>query len=103
MSAASTFLNVELPIFTRNRGEIARTKFAVTQAEELRRVAEETVAGDVAGAFEGLSANDHILQLYRSGYLDESKLSLDISEYAYKRGAASSTSPARLPSSSWPA
>ena len=28
-------------------------------------------------------------QLYRSGYLDAAKESRDISEYAYKRGAAS--------------
>jgi len=30
-----------------------------------------------------------VVQLYRSGYLDESRLSREISEYAYKRGAAS--------------
>ena len=89
MGSVSTFFNMEIPIFNRNQGEIARTKFAVTQAEELRRVAEETVEGDVAGAFEGVRANDQIVRLYRSGYLDESKLSLDISEYAYRRGAAS--------------
>ena len=89
MGSVSTFFSMEIPIFNRNQGEIARTKFAVTQAEELRRVAEETVEGDVAGAFEGVRANDQIVRLYRSGYLDESKLSLDISEYAYRRGAAS--------------
>lgn len=89
MSAASTFFNMEVPIFNRNQGEIARTKFAVNQAEELRRVAEETVEGDVAGACEAVGANDRIIRIYRSGYLDESKLSLEISEYAYKRGAAS--------------
>jgi outer membrane protein, heavy metal efflux system len=89
MGSASTFFNMEVPIFNRNQGEIARTRYAVTQAEELRRVAEETVEGDVAGAYEGVRTNDRVVQLYRSGYLDESKLSLDISEYAYKRGAAS--------------
>jgi len=89
MSTASAFFNMEIPIFTRNQGEISRTKYAQTQAEELRRVAEETVEGDVAGAIEGVQSNDQIIRLYRSGYLDESKLSLDISEYAYKRGAAS--------------
>ena len=89
MGTASTFFNMEVPIFNRNQGEIARTKFAVTQAEELRRVAEETVEGDVAGAYEGVTTNDQVVRLYRSGYLDESRLSLEISEYAYKRGAAS--------------
>jgi len=89
MGTASTFFNMEVPIFNRNQGEIARTKFAVTQAEELRHVAEETVEGDVAGAYEGVTTNDQVVRLYRSGYLDESRLSLEISEYAYKRGAAS--------------
>jgi outer membrane protein, heavy metal efflux system len=89
MSTGSTFFNMELPIFTRNQGEIARTRYAMTQAEELRRVAEESVDGDVAGAYEGVGTNDRVIQLYRSGYLDESRLSRDISDYAYKRGAAS--------------
>jgi len=89
MSSATTFFNMELPIFNRNQGEIARTRFVMTQADELRRASEETVEGDVAGAFEGVTANDQIIRLYRSGYLEEARLSLEISEYAYKRGAAS--------------
>jgi outer membrane protein, heavy metal efflux system len=89
MSSATTFFNMELPIFTRNQGEIARTRFAMTQADELRRASEETVEGDVVGAYEGVTANDRIIRLYRSGYLEEARLSLEISEYAYKRGAAS--------------
>ena len=89
LSSATTFFNMELPIFNRNQGEIARTRFAITQAEELRRAAQETVEGDVAGAYEGVTANDQIIRLYRSGYLEEARLSLEISEYAYKRGAAS--------------
>ena len=44
---------------------------------------------DVRDAFEGLRANDRIVALYRSGYLDEAQQSLDITEYAYKHGAAS--------------
>ena len=89
MSSASTFFNVELPIFNRNQGDIARTRFAMTQAEELRRAAEETVEGDIASAYDGVSSNDQIIRLYRSGYLEEARLSREISEYAYKRGAAS--------------
>ena len=37
----------------------------------------------------GLRANDQIVTLYRSGYLDEAQQSRDITEYAYKHGAAS--------------
>jgi cobalt-zinc-cadmium efflux system outer membrane protein len=44
---------------------------------------------DVRDAFESLRSNDKIVGLYRSGYLDEARESLEISEYAYKHGAAS--------------
>ena len=40
-------------------------------------------------AYENLRTNDQIVQLYRSGYLDEAQQDRDISEYAYQRGAAS--------------
>ena len=36
-----------------------------------------------------LRANDQIVGLYRSGYLDQAQQSRDISEYAYRHGAAS--------------
>ncbi len=45
--------------------------------------------GDVASAYEGVRSNDEVVTLYRSGYLDQAKESRDISECAYKRGAAS--------------
>jgi len=88
-SAASVFASFQIPIFNRNQGEIARTHYAITQAEELAAAASDQVISDVTDAYEGVRANDQLVTLYRSGYLDESKLSLDISEFAYKRGAAS--------------
>jgi cobalt-zinc-cadmium efflux system outer membrane protein len=44
---------------------------------------------DVKDAYEGLETNDRVVQFYRSGYLDVSQKSREISEYAYRRGAAS--------------
>ena len=44
---------------------------------------------DVVNSYENLQTNDEIIKLYRSGYLDAAQESRDISEYAYKRGAAS--------------
>ena len=85
----SLFGQIQLPIFDRNQGEIARAGFAVTQAQEQERFASGQVLTDVRDAFEGLRANDQIVALYRSGYLDEAQQSRDITEYAYKRGAAS--------------
>lgn len=83
------FFSFPLPFFDGNQGEIARTKHAITQAEELYAVAKETVSGDVASAYEAVSSHNEIVTLYRSGYLDNARQSRDISEYGYKKGAAS--------------
>lgn len=88
-NSASIFGSIDLPIFNRNQGEIARTRYAITQATELELAASDQVMTDVMNAFEGLRDNDKVVVLYRSGYLDEAKEGRDISEYAYKRGAAS--------------
>jgi cobalt-zinc-cadmium efflux system outer membrane protein len=88
-NSASIFVNFDLPIFNRNQGEIARTQYALTQAQEQQLSASDTVLSDVSTAYEALKSNDEIVQLYTSGYLKQAKDSLDISQYAYKRGAAS--------------
>ena len=81
--------SVPLPIFDRNQGEIKRTGFAITQAQQQQLYASGQVLTDVRDAYEGLRANDEIVELYRNGYLDEAQESRDISEYAYRHGAAS--------------
>ena len=88
-NTASIFTNFELPLFNRNQGEIARTGHALTQALEQQQAASDTVLSDVANAYEAVRSNDEVVQLYTSGYLQQAKDSRDISEYAYKRGAAS--------------
>jgi cobalt-zinc-cadmium efflux system outer membrane protein len=85
----SLFGQVQMPIFDRNQGEIARAGFAITQARELMNSANGQVLTDVRDAFENLRSNDLVVGLYRSGYLDEASQSLDISEFAYRHGAAS--------------
>jgi cobalt-zinc-cadmium efflux system outer membrane protein len=88
-NAASIFASFELPIFNRNQGEIARTRYALTQAQEQEQAASDTVLSDVSNAYEAVKSNDAVVQLYTSGYLKQAQDSRDISEYAYKRGAAS--------------
>jgi outer membrane protein, heavy metal efflux system len=88
-NTASIFVNFALPIFNRNQGEIARTGYALTQAQELQQSASDVVLSDVANAYEAVKSNDEVVQLYSSGYLKQAQDSRDISEYAYKRGAAS--------------
>ena len=88
-SAASIFGSLQIPIFSRNQGEIARTNYAINQAQELELAANDQVLSDVLTAYEAMRDNDQVVSLYRSGYLDAAKESRDITEYSYKRGAAS--------------
>jgi cobalt-zinc-cadmium efflux system outer membrane protein len=88
-NTASIFVSFELPIFNRNQGEIARTGHALTQAQEQQQSASDTVLSDIANAYEALRSNDEVVRLYASGYLKQAQDSRDISEYAYRRGAAS--------------
>jgi outer membrane protein, heavy metal efflux system len=85
----SLFASFALPIFDRGQCEIARTGYALTQAQQQEQSASDTVLSDVANAYEAVRSNDEVVQLYTSGYLKQAQDSRDISEYAYKRGAAS--------------
>jgi outer membrane protein, heavy metal efflux system len=89
LSTASLFFSMPLPIFDRNQGEIARTRYALTQAQELQRSASEGVMTDVSDAYQAVKSNQEVVQLYTSGYLKQAQDSRDISEYAYHRGAVS--------------
>lgn len=83
------FFNIDLPIFDRNQGEIARTRYAITQSQEQQTEVSEQVISDVVNAYGALTSNDQIIQLYRGGYTEQAQKSRDITEYAYRRGAAS--------------
>ena len=89
LSTAAVLFNIPLPVFDRNQGEIARTRYVITQAQEQASETVQQVNTDVVDAYENLRSNDQIVQLYRGGYVDQAKQSRDISEYAYRRGAAS--------------
>jgi outer membrane protein, heavy metal efflux system len=89
LNQISLFGSMQLPIFDRNQGEIKRAGFSITQAQEQQLNVNGQVLTDVRDAYEGWQANDEIVGLYRSGYLDEAQQSRDITDYAYKHGAAS--------------
>jgi len=89
INSGAFFFNIDLPIFDRNQGEIARTRYAILQAEQQAVETAEQVNSDVTDAYGALHSNDEIIQLYRGGYVDQAKQSRDITEYSYKRGAAS--------------
>jgi outer membrane protein, heavy metal efflux system len=89
INAVTFYGSVPLPVFNRNQGEIARTKFAIAQADEQQKFTNGQVLTDVHDAYESLREDERVVQLYRSGYLDVAEKDRDISEYSYKRGATS--------------
>jgi cobalt-zinc-cadmium efflux system outer membrane protein len=87
ISAVTFSVSVPLPIFDRNQGEIARTHYVINQAKEQQSAASGQVLTDVRDAFVGVQSNARVVQIYRSGILDDAQLSRDISEYSYRHGA----------------
>lgn len=88
-SAMDFNFSVPLPLFDRNQGEVARTKFAVTQARETESAAVDTVLSDVTSAWAAYDVSRRVVNLYTQGYRKAAQESRDISQYAYQRGAAS--------------
>src|SRR5579862_4840503 len=60
-NSASIFASFDLPIFNRNQGEIARTRYALTQAQEQELSASDTVLSDVLTAYEAVKSNEEIV------------------------------------------
>jgi outer membrane protein, heavy metal efflux system len=89
VNTGAFFYNMPLPIFNRNQGEIQRASYGITQAQQQASETTQQVSTDVVQAYENLRTNDQIVQLYQGGYVDEARESRDISEYAYRKGAAS--------------
>ena len=81
--------SINLPVFNRNQGEVARTHYAIVQSQQLARETMQQVSTDVVDAYAAVHTSGQIVEFYRGGYLDQNKLSLDINEYAYMHGAAS--------------
>ena len=88
-NTVSLFASIPLPIFNRNQGEIARTRYAITQSQELSSEQASIALTDVTNSYEGLRTADEVVALYQSGYLKNAEDSRDISQYAYQHGAAS--------------
>jgi len=64
------------------------TSRALTQAQQTEMAASDQVLSDLIDAYNSLHSNDEVVNLYTSGYLKDAQDSRDISQYAYKRGAA---------------
>ncbi|MGO9864661.1 MAG: TolC family protein [Terriglobales bacterium] len=89
INTASLYGSIPLAIFNRNQGEIARARFAITQAQEQQKFTNGQALTDVYDAYQGLRNNDKVVLLYITTYLDVATRSRDISEYSYRHGGAS--------------
>jgi cobalt-zinc-cadmium efflux system outer membrane protein len=87
ISSSSMAFNVPIPLFNRNQGEVARTRFAISQAQQNATAASDIVLRDVETVYEAVKTQEQIVRLYTSGYLNQAQQSRDISEYAYRQGA----------------
>jgi outer membrane protein, heavy metal efflux system len=88
-SSASFFFNIPLPVFNRNQGEMARSRYAESQAAFNDKAAEELVVTDVQTAYEQAKTSGSIVDLYASGYLKQAQESRDITGFAFRQGASS--------------
>src|SRR5262249_24530405 len=52
------FFSIPLPIFDRNQCEVARTKYVITQTQDLAQEASQQVLTDVVDAYYSLRTND---------------------------------------------
>jgi len=89
INAATWNISVPLPVFNRNQGNIAQARYAITQSQELEKGTADQVMTDVHDAYVSLKENDHIVVLYRSGYVDAAVRARDIEKFAYQHGGAS--------------
>jgi cobalt-zinc-cadmium efflux system outer membrane protein len=79
----------DLPIRDRNQGNIAKAEVTVRQSTESELATRYLVLTDVVNAYAGWQTAEKVVKLYESGYLDQAKQSLDISQYVFQRGAGS--------------
>jgi len=87
ITALTWSFSIPLAIFDRNQGNIAQTRVAIRQAEEQQKAAGGQVLTDVKDAYVGVESNGRVAKIYVSGVRSDAKLSRDISEYSYRRGA----------------
>jgi cobalt-zinc-cadmium efflux system outer membrane protein len=80
-------ISIELPFHDRNQGNIAHSQVAVRQASESQLQARAIVLNDVASAYATYQANEKVLSVFESGYLDQATQSLQISNYVYQQGS----------------
>lgn len=76
-----------MSLFNRNQGEVARTRYAITKAQEQKTpTSGQVMTHRERRAYQGQRTNDNRVQRFRHGGLDVARKNRDISQHA---GAAS--------------
>jgi outer membrane protein, heavy metal efflux system len=81
-------LGIPLPLFNRNQGGIAQAEVSIQMAETDLNKTVVQVENDVEIAYRNLLESRRLVEAYRSGVLEDARLTLTIVEKAYERGGA---------------
>ena len=83
------FVEIPLPVFDRNQGEIARARQELRQAELRVRALEASIRAEVESAYRQWQATLESLAQIEKAMLAQAREVRDITEYSYRRGEAS--------------
>jgi len=81
-------ISMELPIFTRNQGEIAQSTATLRALEQETAAKRRTVVGQVEGAYYQLNAREAEVNLYKLTLVPATKQLEELAEESYKSGKA---------------
>jgi cobalt-zinc-cadmium efflux system outer membrane protein len=81
--------SIQLPIFNRNQGEIARARSEEVRAGLLEDAVKNQAVVDVETAYAAFVSARERLRMYEGTYLSYAKESLDIEEFSFHKGGAS--------------
>lgn len=87
-NSVGVFLEVPLPVFNRNQGEIARAAEEKRQLELRLRAREAALAGEVDDAYQQYRTARDLLDEIEKTMIGQAREVRDTTEYSYKRGEA---------------
>lgn len=83
------YLQMPLPVFNRNQGEIARAQVESEQSQIRVQALEANISSEVDSAYRQYDTARTLLQRFQGGLMDQAKQVREITEYSYRRGEAS--------------
>jgi len=82
-------VSVPLPLFDRNRGNIAAARAGVRAAEALREAAVAQAAATISNAETALAAADARVQAFETAAVPEAREALRLTDLSYRAGRSS--------------